>query len=60
VKIEPYQLYAANGLVITTYGTIMLQPDLGLRKEFSWRFIVADVLKPIIGADFFSTLPFAA
>jgi len=35
-----------------TYGTIMLQPNLGLRREFPWRFIVADVLQPIIGADF--------
>jgi len=47
-KIE-YQLYAANGSIIPTYGTVMLKPDLGLRREFPWRF--ADVLQPI-GADF--------
>jgi len=45
-------LYAANGSVIPTYGTVTLQPNLGLRREFPWRFIVADVLQPIIGADF--------
>jgi len=51
-KEEAYQLYAANGSTIATYGTIMMQPNLGLRREFPWRFIVADVLQPIIGADF--------
>jgi len=51
-KAEEYQLYAANGTIIPTYGTITLQPDLGLRRAFPWRFIMADVLQPIIGADF--------
>ncbi|XP_036347469.1 uncharacterized protein LOC118756838, partial [Rhagoletis pomonella] len=49
-----YQLYAANGTLIQTYGLITLVPDLGLRRDFTWRFIVADVTKPIIGADFLS------
>ena len=26
--------------------------NLGLRREFRWRFLVADVSKPILGADF--------
>ena len=26
--------------------------DLGLRRSFKWNFVVADVSKPIIGADF--------
>jgi len=43
---------AANGSVIATYGTVTLQLNLGLRREFPWRFIIADVLQPIIGADF--------
>jgi len=51
-KAEPYQLYAANGSVIPTYGTKTLQPDLSLRREFPWRFNIADVLQPIIEADF--------
>lgn len=49
-----YQLYAANGSVINTYGHAQLHLDLGLRREFSWQFVVADVTKAIIGVDFLS------
>lgn len=49
-----YQLIAANGTVISTFGSIQLRLDLGLRREFTWRFTVADVSKPIIGVDFLS------
>ncbi|KAG7309898.1 hypothetical protein JYU34_004412 [Plutella xylostella] len=47
-----YQLYAANGTIIATYGYLNLHLDLGLRRDFEWRFILADVTKPIIGVDF--------
>lgn len=47
-----YALYAANGSKIATYGTVTLNLDLGLRRDFVWRFVVADVSKPIIGVDF--------
>lgn len=47
-----YQLSAANGSTIDTYGDVLLRLDLGLRREFSWRFTVANVTKPIIGVDF--------
>lgn len=47
-----YELFAANGSIIATYGCLSLTLDLGLRRAFSWRFIVADVSKPIIGVDF--------
>lgn len=47
-----YELFAANGTVIATYGELPLTLDLGLRRAFTWRFIVADVSKPIIGIDF--------
>ena len=47
-----YKLSAANGATIATYGTITLSLDLGLRRQFTWRFVVADVSKPIIGSDF--------
>lgn len=47
-----FQLYAANGTPIETYGQKMLTMNLGLRRRFQWPFIVADVTKPIIGADF--------
>jgi hypothetical protein len=47
-----YMLFAANGSPIYPYGPLTLSLDLGLRREFSWRFIVADVAPPIIGVDF--------
>ncbi|KOC61824.1 hypothetical protein WH47_06162 [Habropoda laboriosa] len=47
-----YELSAANGTPIATYGTKTLTLNLGLRRDFTWRFVVADVSKPIIGADF--------
>ena len=49
-----YELVAANGTPIPTYGTHQLCLNLGLRRDFRWRFIVADVSKPIIGVDFLS------
>ena len=49
-----YQLFAANGSTISTYGPIQLHLDLGLRRTFSWKFVIADVTKPIIGVDFLS------
>ncbi|XP_071577523.1 uncharacterized protein [Temnothorax nylanderi] len=51
-KAESYQLFAANGSVINTYGFVTLQPDFGLRRAYPWRFIVAEVTQPIIGSDF--------
>lgn len=49
-----YELYAANGTTIATYGFAHLDLDLGLNKKFTWRFVIADVTKPIIGVDFLS------
>ena len=49
-----YDLCAANGTTIHTYGWLPLSLNLGLRREFTWRFIVADVTQPLIGADFLS------
>ncbi|XP_076381418.1 uncharacterized protein LOC143261250 [Megalopta genalis] len=46
------KLYAANGTPINTYGEQLLSVNLGLRRQFSWRFIVADTSKAILGADF--------
>jgi cleavage and polyadenylation specificity factor subunit 1 len=45
-------LYAANGSIISTYGTVNLKLDFGLGKYFVWKFVVAEVAHPIIGADF--------
>lgn len=47
-----YELYAANGTPIPTYGLRVVQLDLGLRRQFQWTFIAAKVTKGIIGADF--------
>lgn len=49
-----YELCAANGSTINTYGYIELNLNLGLRRNFVWRFTVADVTKAIIGVDFLS------
>jgi hypothetical protein len=47
-----YDLCAADGSTIHTYGWLPLSLNLGLRRDFTWRFLVADVTHPIIGADF--------
>ncbi|UYV64860.1 hypothetical protein LAZ67_3002191 [Cordylochernes scorpioides] len=49
---EDIQLYAANGSLIPTYGFQILDVNLGLRRNFKWRFIKARVSKGILGADF--------
>ena len=45
------QLQAANGSSIRTFGERSVQLDLGLAKSFTWKFTIAEVTKPIIGAD---------
>lgn len=49
-----YELLAANNTVISTYGWLSLSLDFNLRRNFNWRFVIADVNKPIIGVDFLS------
>lgn len=46
------KLFAANGTEIKTYGEQLLNIDFGLRRPFKWIFTIADIAKPIIGADF--------
>ena len=43
---------AANNTNINTYGTSKHVVDVGLKRDYTWNFIVADVQQPIIGADF--------
>ena len=45
-------LYAANGSPIKVIGEKRLKIDLGLRRDFFWSFVVADITSPIIGCDF--------
>ena len=47
-----FELFAANGSSIKTFGERLITVDLGLRRKFQWPFIVASVSHPIIGADF--------
>ena len=47
-------LYAANGTAIPTYGWASRSLNLGLRRDFTWRFVIADVDLPIIGVDLLS------
>ena len=49
---QDFTLCAVNNTSIATFGTRSLTANLGLRRTFRWIFIVADVQKPIIGADF--------
>ena len=51
-KQEGRTLSAINGAAIETYGTRSLTLDLGLRRTFRWIFVIADVHKPLLGADF--------
>jgi hypothetical protein len=55
-----YDLFAANGTTIPTYGWISLSLNLGLRRDFTLRFVVADVQIPIIGADLLASYSTAA
>ena len=49
-----YELFAANGTRIPTYGTIAVTLNLSLRSAFTWRFVIADYQSPVIGVDFVS------
>lgn len=50
--LQSLRLEAVNHTSIATYGTRSLTLNLGLRRTFRWAFIIADVPKPILGADF--------
>ena len=45
-------LVAANNTTINTYSYSKRVVDVGLKCDYTWNFIVADVQQPIIGADF--------
>ena len=46
------RLQSADGSDIRVFGQITVTLNLGLRREFKWTFIVAEVTNAIIGADF--------
>jgi hypothetical protein len=45
-------LRAANGTSIKVYGRRSHTLNIGLRRQFRWIFLVADVQMPILGIDF--------
>lgn len=51
-RTSAFNLVAAKGSSIPTYGKRQVKLTLGLRREFLWNFTIADVTRPIIGADF--------
>ena len=52
-KISKETMRAANGSSIATYGLRNL-PVHRAGTRYTWKFLVADVFMPIIGADFLS------
>lgn len=46
------RLTAANNLPIFTFGERTISLNLGFKRRFEWRFIVADIAYPILGMDF--------
>ena len=50
--VSSLKLQAANGTLIKTYGQKSLTLNLGLRRTFTWVFVIADVKQHILGADF--------
>ena len=46
-------LVAANGTSIKSWGTKKLTLNLGQKREYQHEFQIADVTRPILGADFF-------
>ena len=52
LQTDHLSLRAVNGSSIPTFWTRSLSLNLGLRRDFHWIFVVAEVSKPILGADF--------
>ncbi|XP_026476410.1 uncharacterized protein LOC113382065 [Ctenocephalides felis] len=46
-----FELSAANGTPLATYGMLSLKLDFELSKTLSWNFVIAEVSRPIIGVD---------
>ncbi len=50
---DSFNLHAANGTIIKTYGTKVEEFEI-MGRRCKHRMIVANVLQPILGTDFFS------
>ncbi|XP_050528193.1 uncharacterized protein LOC126898296 [Daktulosphaira vitifoliae] len=51
-NISTRVLYTTNNQIIRTYGDPTMVLDLGLRRQFRYTFIIADVTRCILGVDF--------
>lgn len=51
-NISTRVLYTANNQTIKTYGERIMVLDLGLRRQFRYTFIIADVTRCILETDF--------
>ena len=51
-QLDKLTLTAVNNTPICTYGKQFLNLNLGLRHPVAWIFVIAEVQKPIIRADF--------
>ena len=49
---EKFTLQAVNKSLIPTFGQKCLKLDIGLRRDLTWAFTIAEVSTPILGADF--------
>ena len=52
LRKSDYMLSAVNGTTIATYGRRTMTLNLAPRRDLSWRFVISDHYKPILGADF--------
>lgn len=51
-QVPTSHLYAANGTSIPSYGERSMVLNVGLRRPYRWNFVIAEVSRPILGADF--------
>ena len=49
---KTFRLTAANSTPIATYGTRLIPLRFGV-SNYEWEFVIADVDRPLLGADFF-------
>ena len=55
-NLDPgFTLQAVNKTSISTYGRRLLSLNFGLRRNFSFVFVIADVSTALLGADFLDT-----
>ncbi|XP_025835993.1 uncharacterized protein LOC112906301 [Agrilus planipennis] len=53
-RVRNFPNHGKNQITNFPLPTLTLTLDLGFRRQFTWRFVVADVSKPITGAEFLS------